>query len=36
MLRSIALATLAFSSIRAFAAPAPIVVNCDAGQSLAP
>ena len=34
MLRSLALATLVLSSIRAFAAPAPILVNCDAGQSL--
>lgn len=34
MLRSLALATLVLSSIRAFAAPTPILVNCDAGQSL--
>ena len=34
MLRSIALATLVLSSICAFAAPTPILVNCGAGQSL--
>lgn len=34
MLRSIALVALVLSSIQAFAGSAPILVNCDAGQSL--
>lgn len=34
MLRSIALAALVLASIQAFANPAPILLDCNAGQSL--